>query len=156
MFGGKMGVAATVAPRGLGPQDPTKKLAHWVDLLGRPLSRKHLFEIFGPEPTLPLRKNVNWNILFLCIFVHKIIILAWYSELQITHSHRTVNQKYLVPSKSIDIKISLPYWYKGRYGHSYLAITQPCLGQLGWFYMGDYYLLISNEKSGVWNFCRFW
>ena len=27
IFGGKMGVAATVAPLGLGPRDPTKKLA---------------------------------------------------------------------------------------------------------------------------------
>ena len=47
-----MGVGATVAPRGLGPRDPTKKLAQWVDLLGQPLSRKHVFEIFGPEPPL--------------------------------------------------------------------------------------------------------
>ena len=28
IFGGKMSVAATLAPKGLGPQDPTKKLAH--------------------------------------------------------------------------------------------------------------------------------
>ena len=47
-----MGVAATVAPRGLGPQNQAKKLAQWVDLLGQPLSRKHVFEIFGPEPPL--------------------------------------------------------------------------------------------------------
>ena len=33
IFGGKMGVATTVAPRGLGPQDPTKNLALWVDIL---------------------------------------------------------------------------------------------------------------------------
>ena len=32
---GKMGVDATLAPKALGPQDPTKKWAHWVDLLGR-------------------------------------------------------------------------------------------------------------------------
>ena len=51
-----MGVAATVAPRGLGPQDPTKKLAHWVDHLSQPLSQKHVFEIFGPEP--PLKERV--------------------------------------------------------------------------------------------------
>ena len=44
-----MGMAATVAPRGLGPQDLTKKLAHWMDLLGKPLSRKDVFEIFRPE-----------------------------------------------------------------------------------------------------------
>ena len=38
IFGDKMGVAATVAPRGLGPQDPTKNLAQWVEILGQPLS----------------------------------------------------------------------------------------------------------------------
>ena len=48
IFGGKMGVAATVAPKGLGPQDPTKKLAHWVDLLGKPLTLKLVFKkIYG-------------------------------------------------------------------------------------------------------------
>ena len=35
-FDGKMGVAATLAPKGLGPHDPTKKLAHQVELLGQP------------------------------------------------------------------------------------------------------------------------
>ena len=49
IFGGIMGVAATVAPKGLGPQDPTKKLAHWVDLLGQPLTRK---KISGLNPHL--------------------------------------------------------------------------------------------------------
>ena len=47
-----MGVAVTVAPKGLGPQDPTKKLAHWVNLLGQPLTRKLVFENFGPEPLI--------------------------------------------------------------------------------------------------------
>ena len=48
-----MGVADTVAPEGLGPQDPTKKLAQWMDLkLGQPLSRKHAFKIFDLDPPL--------------------------------------------------------------------------------------------------------
>ena len=47
-----MGVAATLAPKGLGPQDPTKKLAHWVELLGQPLSQKNVFENLGLEPPL--------------------------------------------------------------------------------------------------------
>ena len=34
-----MGVATTRAPHGLGPPNPTNKLAHWVDLLGQPLFR---------------------------------------------------------------------------------------------------------------------
>ena len=50
-----MGVAATVAPKGLGPQDPTKKVAHWVDLLGQLLTLKLVFQDFGPEP--PLREQ---------------------------------------------------------------------------------------------------
>ena len=50
IFGGKMGVAATVAPMDLGPQDPSKKLAQWVERLGQPLSRNHIFKVFGPEP----------------------------------------------------------------------------------------------------------
>ena len=37
-FGGKMGVANTRAPYGLGPPNPTKKLAHLVDLLSQPPS----------------------------------------------------------------------------------------------------------------------
>ena len=44
-----MGVAATVASKGLGPQDTTKKLTHLVDLMGQPLTRKLVFKNFGPE-----------------------------------------------------------------------------------------------------------
>ena len=51
-FGGKIGVATTRAPDDLGPQNPTTKLAHWVDFLGRLLSRKCVFKIFSPEPPL--------------------------------------------------------------------------------------------------------
>ena len=46
-------MAARVASKGLGPQDPTKKLAEWVKLLGQPLSRKHVFKNFGPDNFLP-------------------------------------------------------------------------------------------------------
>ena len=38
------------APNGLGSPNPVKQLAHWVDLLGQPLSRNHVFEIFKGEP----------------------------------------------------------------------------------------------------------
>ena len=47
-----MGVAATLAPKGLGPQHPTKKLVHRVELLGQPISQKKVFENLGPEPPL--------------------------------------------------------------------------------------------------------
>ena len=53
LFDGKMGVAATLAPKGMEPQSPTKKWAHWVDLTGQLLSRKSVFKILGPDP-LPL------------------------------------------------------------------------------------------------------
>ena len=51
-----MGVAATLAPKGLGLQDPTKKLSHRVELLGQPLSQKNVFENLGPEPPLIVQK----------------------------------------------------------------------------------------------------
>ena len=64
-----MGVVATVAPRGLGPQDPAKKLEQWLKLLGQPLSRKHVIEIFGPEPPLTngskFKKMIYLNFNFL-------------------------------------------------------------------------------------------
>ena len=47
-------MAATLAPKGLVPQDQTKKLAHRVELLGQPLSLKKVFENVGPEHPLPL------------------------------------------------------------------------------------------------------
>ena len=49
-----MGVAATLAPKALGPQDPTKNLAHQVELLGQPLSQEIVSKIEGlntPPPT---------------------------------------------------------------------------------------------------------
>ena len=45
-----MGVATTLAPKGLGPQDPTTKLVHWVELLGQPLSRKRFNNLVPPPP----------------------------------------------------------------------------------------------------------
>ena len=49
-----MGVAATLVPKDLGPQDLTKKLVHWVDLLGEPLSQKTIFKNLVPELPSPL------------------------------------------------------------------------------------------------------
>ena len=45
-FGRKMGVATTAAPYGFWATNPTKKLAHWVYLLGQPLSRNRVFQNF--------------------------------------------------------------------------------------------------------------
>ena len=60
LFGGKIGVATTVAPKGLGPQDPTKKLVHWGELLGQPLTQKLVFKNFVPEP-LPPPSLISYN-----------------------------------------------------------------------------------------------
>ena len=51
-FDGKVGVVATVVSKGLGPQDPTKKLAYRVDPLDQKISRKSIFKNFGHEPHL--------------------------------------------------------------------------------------------------------
>ena len=51
-FGWKMGVAATLKPKGLGPQDPTKKkLANcgWTFCVNSYL-KKTDFKYLGPEP----------------------------------------------------------------------------------------------------------
>ena len=47
----KICVVATRAPKGMGPQNPTKKLAQLVDLLSQLLSRYNFFEILRPEHT---------------------------------------------------------------------------------------------------------
>ena len=49
-FCGKMGAATTCTPSDLGPPKPTEKLADCVNLLGQPLSRNNVFEIFSPPP----------------------------------------------------------------------------------------------------------
>ena len=48
-----MGVATTAAPYGFWATNPTKKLAHWVYLLGQPLSRNRVFQNFSGEPPPP-------------------------------------------------------------------------------------------------------
>ena len=45
-----MGAAITAAPYGCWATNPTKKLAHWVYLLGQPLSRNRVFQNFSGEP----------------------------------------------------------------------------------------------------------
>ena len=48
-----MGVAAPLAPKGLGSQNPTKKLAYWVELLGQPLSQNNVVKNLEHEPPPP-------------------------------------------------------------------------------------------------------
>ena len=54
----------TRASNGLGPPNPTKKLAHWVDLLSHPLSRNHVWNFQGwtLPPALTL-KTLLFNII---------------------------------------------------------------------------------------------
>ena len=57
---GKLGVAAMLTLKDLAPQNPTKKLAHLVDLLGQFLFRKGFFKIFQArclKPPTPLTTN---------------------------------------------------------------------------------------------------
>ena len=51
-FGRQMGVVATPAPKGLGHQNPTKKLAHDGVLLGHLLSQNRVPKLSDPEPPL--------------------------------------------------------------------------------------------------------
>ena len=46
-------MATTVAPYGFWATNPTEKLAHWVYLLGQPLSRNRVFQNFSGEPPPP-------------------------------------------------------------------------------------------------------
>ena len=54
--GPKSGRGPTHAHIGLGSQNPTKKLTHWVDLLRQPLTRNHVSEVWRPEPPPPLNE----------------------------------------------------------------------------------------------------
>ena len=46
-------MATTAAPYGFWATNPTKKLAHWVYLLGQTLSRNRVFQNFSGEPPPP-------------------------------------------------------------------------------------------------------
>ena len=58
-FGGEKSVTSTRAPYGMGPSNPTKKLAHSVDLLGQSLSRNHVFEIVRMSGVTPLKAMLH-------------------------------------------------------------------------------------------------
>ena len=61
ILGGKMGVATTAAPYGFWATNPTKTLAHWVYLLGQPLSRNRVFQNFSGEPPPHPPPPPPWN-----------------------------------------------------------------------------------------------
>ena len=52
-----MGVAAMPAPKGLGPQNPTKKLAHVGVLLGHLFAQNRVPKLLDPEPPPPLNEE---------------------------------------------------------------------------------------------------
>ena len=58
-FGSKMGVATKHAHNGLGPPNPTKKLARWEDLLGQLFSWNRVFKTFRPEPSSSSLNSVS-------------------------------------------------------------------------------------------------
>ena len=53
-------MATTAAPYGFWATNPTEKLAHWVYLLGQPLSRNRVFQNFSGEPP-PLKFKLENN-----------------------------------------------------------------------------------------------
>ena len=59
-------MATTAAPYGFWATNPTKKLAHWVYLLGQPLSRNRVFQNFSGEPP-PLTLLHDIDQLFVCL-----------------------------------------------------------------------------------------
>ena len=67
-------MAATLAPKVLGPQDPTKKLALRVELLGQPLSQKNVFKNLGPEPPPPLKIKLTVKNMAQIFYHHNIKI----------------------------------------------------------------------------------
>ena len=67
-----MGVAILRAPNGPGPPNPTKRLAHWVHLLGELLSRNHVFEHFRGEPLPPLKELEDRNFTFLLKMIKRL------------------------------------------------------------------------------------
>ena len=86
-FGRKMGVATTAAPYGFWATNPTEKLAHWVYLLGQPLSRNRVFQNFSGEPP-PLNAYLQHsssepmehmtNFAYLCIIMHILNFLEFF------------------------------------------------------------------------------
>ena len=56
-----MGAATTAAPYGFWATNPTKKLAHWVYLLGQPLSRNRVFQNFSGEPPLKAGNRITFE-----------------------------------------------------------------------------------------------
>ena len=66
-----MGVATSVAPEGLGSQNPVKKLVHSMYLVGQLLSQNNVSTIFKPEPPPPPKNKLRVN-------PHKIM---WYRNI---------------------------------------------------------------------------
>ena len=54
IFCGENGRGRHGSAKGSWVSRPDQKLAHWMDLLGQPLSRKTVFKNFEPEPPAPL------------------------------------------------------------------------------------------------------
>ena len=68
LFCVKMGVAATPAPRGLGLQNPTKKLAHVGVLLGHLLSQNQVPKLLDPPPLIAISQRFSVNLFFSYIY----------------------------------------------------------------------------------------
>ena len=73
---------------GSGALRPDLKVAHWLDLFVKPLYRKHIFLILGPEPPPPLKR-------FEDTFLHvKTYVIPWLTVLSTWPLANSVLFKY--------------------------------------------------------------
>ena len=75
-LGPKKGCGPTNTHMGLGPQNPTKKLTHLVDLLGHLLSRKCVSNFFDLGPHLKL--TIHFHIWLLCDVTDHLLFVCGY------------------------------------------------------------------------------
>ena len=111
-----MGVATTPASNDLGPPNPTKKLTHWVELLGQPLSRNHVFVILRgetPPPPWSLSK-VSQLIIIIGNYMRNIGYCAEQFSLL---THANVIQNFPLSRPPMET-----YWSKLLYHNYYLSL----------------------------------
>ena len=81
----KMGVAPLPICMGRGFQNPTKKLTHWLDLLGTPLSRNLVSDFFGGPTPAPLKKAnflLNFDFFNFLLKSNQCIISTVFSQIR--------------------------------------------------------------------------
>ena len=93
------------APKGLGPQDPTKKLAHWVDLLGQPISRKTIFKNFLKLFIIIYLKSVS----SMNLMINYYIVLIQFVEIGNQFENNITNNNFKVSKNMYHSDIHVLY-----------------------------------------------